>query len=69
MKNLLLGVLILVSIGTFGAGSSRIKTEVVKKVASVVQCRFGQCQATAKSTGRQCLHCVSKSGDKFCYQH
>jgi len=69
MKNLLLGVLILVSIGSFGVGSSKIKTEIAKKTTSVVECRFGQCQATAKSTGKQCLHCVSKSGDKFCYQH
>jgi hypothetical protein len=69
MKNLFLGLLIFVSIGSFGAESTKIKTEVVKKVPSVVECRFGQCQATAKSTGKQCLHCVSKSGDKFCYQH
>ncbi len=69
MKNLFLGLLIFVSIGSYGAGSNRIKTENVKKSIAVVQCRFGQCQATAKSTGRQCLHCVSKSGDKFCYQH
>ena len=69
MKNLFLGLLFLVSISSFGAESTKIKTEVVKKVASAVECRFGQCQATAKSTGKQCLHCVSKSGDKFCYQH
>jgi len=32
-------------------------------------CKHGQCQATAKSTGKQCKHCVSNTGDKFCYQH
>ncbi len=32
-------------------------------------CRYGQCQATAKSTGRQCKHCVSNPGDLYCWQH
>lgn len=32
-------------------------------------CKYGQCQATAKSTGNQCKHCVSNSGDYYCYQH
>lgn len=41
MKNLFLGLLIFVSIGSFGAESTKIKIEVVKKVASVVECRFG----------------------------
>lgn len=40
----------------------------VKKNAPV-ECQYGQCQATAKSTGNQCKHCVSNSGDSFCYQH
>ncbi len=33
------------------------------------ECKYNQCQATAKSTGNQCKHCVSNSGDSFCYQH
>jgi len=32
-------------------------------------CRYGQCQAIAKSTGRQCQHCVSNAGDRYCWQH
>ncbi|HEU5077797.1 MAG TPA: hypothetical protein VFT72_01200 [Opitutaceae bacterium] len=32
-------------------------------------CKYGQCQATAKSTGHQCKHCVSKPGDAYCFQH
>lgn len=32
-------------------------------------CRIEQCHATAKSTGKRCKHCVSNSGDKFCWQH
>jgi hypothetical protein len=32
-------------------------------------CHYGQCQAIAKSTGQQCRHCVSNSGDLYCWQH
>lgn len=32
-------------------------------------CRYGQCGATAASTGNRCLHCVSNAGDNYCYQH
>lgn len=32
-------------------------------------CRYGQCYATAASTGNRCLHCVSNAGDSYCYQH
>ena len=32
-------------------------------------CRYGQCGATAASTGNRCLHCVSNAGDSYCYQH
>jgi len=33
------------------------------------RCRYDQCHATAKSTGRRCRHCVSNSGDYYCWQH
>lgn len=33
------------------------------------ECKYGQCYGTAKSTGKRCKHCVSKKGDKYCYQH
>lgn len=32
-------------------------------------CNYGQCQAIAKSTKKQCKHCVSNSGDLYCWQH
>ena len=32
-------------------------------------CKHGQCHATAKSTGKRCLHCVSNKGDMYCWQH
>ena len=34
-----------------------------------VECKYRQCNATAKSTGKRCKHCVSKSSDYQCYQH
>lgn len=45
------------------------KVETSKKELKFAVCKFGQCKGTAKSTGRRCKHCVSKSGDKYCYQH
>lgn len=35
----------------------------------VLECKYGRCHATAKSTGKRCKHCVSKKGDYNCYQH
>ena len=40
----------------------------VEEVSSV-NCHYSQCQATAKSTGNQCKHCVSNEGDLYCWQH
>lgn len=38
-------------------------------ILSAFGCNYGQCHATAKSTGNRCLHCVSNSGDLYCWQH
>ncbi|MBK0369809.1 hypothetical protein [Flavobacterium agrisoli] len=47
--------------------------ENTKKTSLTVEtnydCNYSQCQATAKSTGKQCKHCVSKDGDLYCWQH
>ena len=34
-----------------------------------VNCYYGQCSATAASTGQRCRHCVSNEGDWYCWQH
>ncbi len=68
MKNILLLGLLLVSTLSF-AKTTSYTTSIVTYKKNVIECRFGQCQATAKSTGKQCKHCVSNSGDKFCFQH
>ena len=68
MKNLFLVFFLLTSTLAIAKTNKTLKIAFIINKNSI-ECRFGQCQGTAKSTGRQCLHCVSKSGDKFCYQH
>jgi hypothetical protein len=49
------------------AKNPRVQSSVVN--AEPGQCNYGQCYAIAKSTGRRCLHCVSRPGDSYCWQH
>jgi hypothetical protein len=49
-------------------GSNDINYLVVNK-SDVVACKIRQCNATAKSTGQRCKHCVSNNNDKQCWQH
>jgi hypothetical protein len=58
----------LLMVFVFMSFSPETKT-ISHNITYITNCKFGQCQATAKSTGKQCKHCVSKSGDKFCFQH
>lgn len=34
-----------------------------------IECKYRQCNATAKSTGNRCKHCVSSNDDYQCWQH
>jgi hypothetical protein len=69
MKNFLLGLFIATALLSFKpidkivANPTTVKTEISQN------CKHGQCQGTAKSTKKRCLHCVSNAGDRFCYQH
>ena len=65
MKKFLLSLIIASSLLSFTPNEIAIK----EKAKFSQNCKNGQCQATAKSTGKQCKHCVSNAGDKFCYQH
>jgi hypothetical protein len=38
-------------------------------IEECLDCRYDQCHGIAKSTGQRCKHCVSNSGDNYCYQH
>ena len=63
-------LLLALSVGLFGFTS--ISTTVAHynpTITETVDCKYGQCRATAKSTGNQCKHCVSNSGDSYCFQH
>lgn len=64
----ILGTLLLFSAMSVTTTSASDK-HLVKTKSEVSACRFGQCKATAKSTGNRCKHCVSSSGDSYCYQH
>lgn len=70
MKKILLLSFLTLSLLSYSPSSiaKSIHKSSIKK-SSFVDCRYGQCQATAKSTGNQCKHCVSNSGDSFCFQH
>jgi hypothetical protein len=67
--------LLALSILTFGllsfnpVNSDRTKRSAVENKIENADCNYGQCYATAKSTGKRCKHCVSNSGDTYCWQH
>lgn len=69
MKKLIFGLFIALTMSSFSPIEKTIVKTAKAKVETKVECNYGQCQATAKSTGKQCKHCVSKSGDRYCYQH
>lgn len=74
MKNNVLTFLIIVigssllsfvNITQLNEDKGAISISVVEDLA----CKYRQCNATAKSTGNRCKHCVSNSDDYQCYQH
>lgn len=71
MRHLLITLVVATTFLSFSTieKNDLILSDLKKNEISKFDCRYGQCQATAKSTGKQCKHCVSNSGDKFCYQH
>lgn len=67
MKKLLF--IALVSLMTMSFLSIDNSKEIKEERVETVECKIRQCNAVAKSTGKRCKHCVSKSKDKQCYQH
>lgn len=51
---------------TLHADLGSIQTEKKERPG---ECKYSQCQATSKNTGKQCKHCVSNDGDLYCWQH
>jgi hypothetical protein len=68
MKKLLIAFALLLSLASLQASNYSIQP-TMENLTKASDCRYGQCSATAKSTGQRCKHCVSKSGDLYCWQH
>lgn len=69
MKKLFLLSILAFSTFSFTPNSEAQIHKITPEKTEVVGCNYGQCQATAKSTGNQCKHCVSNQGDLYCWQH
>lgn len=71
MKKIIFGIYLFVALGVSYSFSSPESNNLFSNEVSIenYDCKYGQCQATAKSTGNRCKHCVSKKGDSYCWQH
>jgi hypothetical protein len=69
MKKLLIAFALVLSLASLQAGSFSVSSVQTTQSIESLDCKYGQCYATAKSTGQRCKHCVSKSGDSYCWQH
>jgi len=74
MKKSIIGLFAIALMGLSGVfvAEAKISQELSKTVQSTVEsieCKYGQCNATAESTGQRCKHCVSNQGDLNCWQH
>lgn len=71
MKKLIIGVIVFLALGISYAFTSSESINLNSNQVSIESygCTYGQCYATAKSTGNRCQHCVSNQGDFYCWQH
>jgi len=74
MKKSIIGLFAVAVIGLSGVlvAEANISYELSKTAqysVGSIECKYDQCHATAKSTGQRCKHCVSNSGDLYCWQH
>jgi hypothetical protein len=69
MKKLFIAFVLLLGLASLQATDSKSSITTSENSTEVKACNYGQCKAIAKSTGQQCKHCVSKSGDRYCWQH
>ncbi len=58
---------VFLGLSAFSSGAENFNSKF--DTEAFATCNYGQCRATAKSTGQRCRHCVSNSGDLYCYQH
>ncbi len=71
MKKFILSLLLIAAIGISSSFTSIENNTTIAQHSQLenLACKYNQCHATAKSTGKRCKHCVSNSGDRYCYQH
>lgn len=74
--NLIYGLLTALALSGLVYSNSLTNTEDFSQLAdtsihktATLECKYAQCKATAKSTGKRCKHCVSNEGDEYCWQH
>ena len=61
--------ILLIALSTMSFLSIEDNQTIQNERIETIECKYRQCNATAKSTGKRCKHCVSKSTDYQCYQH
>jgi hypothetical protein len=70
IKSALVGVLGTLTLAISVNATTLASTEITTiDTVENIECKYRQCDATAKSTGNRCKHCVSKPSDYQCYQH
>jgi hypothetical protein len=67
MKSFILGLGILSLLSFTSIDNNQLENQ--QATFSTVECKYNQCKAIAKSTEKQCKHCVSNKGDSYCWQH
>jgi hypothetical protein len=56
-------------IGVVGSEPPSAESNSEEPVDENLECKYAQCNAVAKSTGKRCRSCVSKQGDFYCSKH
>jgi hypothetical protein len=71
MKKIILGISLFVALGISYSFTNLESIQPISSQSNIenYDCYYGQCYATAESTGNRCKHCVSNSGDSYCWQH
>ena len=71
LKSLFILLVVFIACTSFNKANSSNSLTLIQEnqTEEISTCKYGHCQATAKSTGNRCKHCVSNKGDKYCWQH
>jgi len=69
MKKFIFALGLIAVVGLSSYSYTQVEEPAKIETVSTLECKHGQCQGIAKSTGKRCKHCVSNQGDRYCYQH